>query len=162
VDQRRAADDLGDEARHAVVGRPGVDEGVGPVDAAGVGEQVADRDLPGGLRRVEPEVVQVVGHRIVEADLAPLHVLEHQRAGHDLGHRPDLVQRLGIGVGRPDLDLLARADGHHRPRRPVSPDRPGHHLVERPHGPHVRASAAEPVVSDGGSPRCSPSITPSI
>jgi len=147
VDQRRAGDDLGDVAGHGIVARSGVAEVVGPVDPAGVGEQVADRDLPGDLGRVEPEVVEVVGHRVVEADVASLDMLEHQHGRHHLGHRPDLEQRLWVGVGRADVDpLAAEADRHHRPRRPVPPDRPGHHIVERRHAPHARAGLGPAVV----------------
>jgi hypothetical protein len=104
----------------AVVADPGVDEDVA-LEPGGVVQQLPHGD-PLGRRLVrDPELRQVRPDRFVQADQALVHQLHHQRAGPELGDRPDLEDRVG---GRLDLGRLAEQTGG-----------PVDHLVAPLHGP---------------------------
>ena len=52
------------------------------------------------LGRVEHEVRDMLGDAVVQAEVAALHMLEHERCRHHLGYRTDLKQQIRIGALR--------------------------------------------------------------
>ncbi len=92
-DLRQVAD-LVHVARQRVVAAAGVDEDV-TVEAAGVAQQVADRDGVAGVRVADLEVGEVVAHRAVEVDQALVGEHQHQGRGVDLADRARQEERVG-------------------------------------------------------------------
>ncbi|GAA3158941.1 hypothetical protein GCM10020001_098740 [Nonomuraea salmonea] len=87
----------GDEPLDGVVVATGLDEVV-PVDAAGVGEQVAGGQVLGGGLVAQPEPGQVVANRTIEIQCSVIDQLLDQCRRPDLRDRADLEHRIGRGL----------------------------------------------------------------
>ena len=98
----RQVGDLRDVALQRVVAATGVDEDVA-VEAAGVGEQVADRDGVAGVLVADVEVGKVAAHRLVEVDEALVGEHQHQGGGVELADGAREEQGVG-GDGRAGAD----------------------------------------------------------
>ena len=80
----------------------------------------------------------MIRDRIVESDVAALHVLEHERRRHQLRDRADLEQHVRIRAHSGYVGLAALAptrarDGDHGMGRTMSADRRGEDLLQRLH-----------------------------
>ncbi|GAA2149158.1 hypothetical protein J2S68_001873 [Glycomyces algeriensis] len=92
-------------ALEGVVAAAGVEHAVG-FEAAGVVEQLADRDLLGGL--ADGEAVDDVGDLRFEVEFAGADQVHDERRGVDLGERADLEGRVG---GDGDAGVLVEDAG---------------------------------------------------
>jgi hypothetical protein len=101
--------DLGHVALKTVVAVPGVREIVSTIEAARVGEEVANRHSLGCTGNGDAEVRQIGRDRIVEGNLHLLDVLEYEERRHRFGNRADLEQLPRLDPNA-DLFLLGTGD----------------------------------------------------
>jgi hypothetical protein len=95
----------GEVADHALVNVVALARiAVGLLDAVGVVEQLARRDVGGDVWVGDPEAGEVASHRLVEAHPALVDELHERQRGPGLGHRAALVDRVRCGrLARQDV-----------------------------------------------------------
>jgi hypothetical protein len=93
-----------------------------------VGDQVAQRDLDGGARVRDRELLQLGAHGLVERHEPCRLRLQQQRGRVQLAERAELEERIGRDLDargrvghapRGDRGLVARQHSAHGPRDPV-------------------------------------------